>query len=205
MASRAYIVSFIVVYLILCGPLDYEWPAWVAIRIGYLIIIPLLTAILLRWVWKIWNPEEITEERLKRTLAGFNAGIFLVFTYESAVDPKGADIRGIIIFINIAMLSMWYGVTSYENPIRDSLIEDLKDIAEREKAIIEDQKIIIEHFAKIYASQPWRLPLTGQLDSFVIILVDEQGERYRDLAARILERAWELSNEEYQKTGMLYS
>lgn len=79
MKSRGYIVTVIVIVLLIWGPINDSWPASLAIRIGYLILIPLLVSFALRWIWKIWNPDAASENRLERALFGATAGIFLIF------------------------------------------------------------------------------------------------------------------------------
>jgi hypothetical protein len=79
MGSRKYIVGVIAVALLIWGPIDHSWPAWLAIRIGYLILVPLATWFILGWIWKAWQPNPQTEKRLQRSLAGATAGVLLVF------------------------------------------------------------------------------------------------------------------------------
>ena len=79
MGSRKYIVGVIAVALLIWGPLDYSWPAWLAIRTAYLILVPLATWFVLGWIWKAWQPDPRTEKRLQRSLASATAGVLLVF------------------------------------------------------------------------------------------------------------------------------
>jgi hypothetical protein len=79
MASRKYLVGVTAVVLLIWGPIDHSWPAWLAIRLGYLFVIPLITWFLLGWIWKVWQPDEETENRLYRSLIGATAGVLLIF------------------------------------------------------------------------------------------------------------------------------
>ena len=79
MTSRKYIVIIVAVVLLIWGPIDHSWPAWLAIRTGYLIAIPLVTWFLLAWLWKVWQPDKKTEDRLKRSLTSAIAGVLLIF------------------------------------------------------------------------------------------------------------------------------
>lgn len=63
--SRKYIVGVVAVALLLWGPLDHSWPAWWAIRTGYLILIPLATWHLLGWIFRTWQPDPQIEQKLK--------------------------------------------------------------------------------------------------------------------------------------------
>ena len=58
MKNREYIAMAVAIILLLWGPIDHSWPFWLAIRIGYLILIPLFTWFLLGLIWKAWQPNE---------------------------------------------------------------------------------------------------------------------------------------------------
>jgi hypothetical protein len=45
-----------------------------AIRLAYLIAIPIATWFLLGWIWKVWHPHASTEDRFERTLGGATPG-----------------------------------------------------------------------------------------------------------------------------------
>jgi len=86
MGSRKYIVGMVAVALLIWGPLDRSWPAWLAIRTAYLILVPLAIWFLLGWIWKRWQPDPATERRLQRSLAGATAGVLLVFAVMEAMS-----------------------------------------------------------------------------------------------------------------------
>jgi hypothetical protein len=78
---RKCIVAGVVVALTLWGPLEHSWPAWLAIRLAYLVTVPVAVWFGLGYVWKIWRPDSAAENRLSRTLAGAVAGMLLVFAW----------------------------------------------------------------------------------------------------------------------------
>ena len=87
MSCRKYLVGVLVFALLVWGPIDDSWPAWLAIRIGYLIAIPLATWFLLAWIWRVWQPDAASENQLKRVLAGATAGALLVLAiFEATAD-----------------------------------------------------------------------------------------------------------------------
>ena len=78
MSARKYLVGVIVLVLLIWGPVDHAWPAWLFIRISYLVAIPTAAWFVLGLIWKLWRPDGSTEQRLNRTLAGATAGALLV-------------------------------------------------------------------------------------------------------------------------------
>jgi hypothetical protein len=77
MSARIYLVCVLLFVLLIWGPINDSWPASLAIRIGYLIVIPTAFWFILSWIWKAWRPNATTEDRLERTLAGATAGALL--------------------------------------------------------------------------------------------------------------------------------
>jgi len=77
LVARNYLTAALVLILLIWGPLDHSWPAWLAIRTGYLIAIPVATWWLLKWIWKAWQPDSATEERFERALYALTAGALL--------------------------------------------------------------------------------------------------------------------------------
>ncbi len=78
MGPRKYIVGVVAVTLLIWGPGDHSWPAWLLIRMGYLVAIPVAVWFVLGWIWRAWKPDQGAEGRLSRTLAGTTAGVLLI-------------------------------------------------------------------------------------------------------------------------------
>lgn len=85
MSSRKYLVGVLVVVLLIWGPIDDSWPAWFVIRMGYIIAIPLAAWFILGRIWKLWQPDAASENRLERTLAGATGGVLVVFAILAAM------------------------------------------------------------------------------------------------------------------------
>ena len=77
MVSRHYIVGAVVIVLLMWGPLDHDSPWGLAIRLGYLVLVPLIVWVGLMWLWRRWKPDEASEDRLQRTLEGMASGVML--------------------------------------------------------------------------------------------------------------------------------
>jgi hypothetical protein len=73
-----YLVILGFVILVLWGPVDHNWPFWLAIRTSYLVLIPCVLALLLKYLWRRWQPDFEAEDRLKRTVAGAVGGALFV-------------------------------------------------------------------------------------------------------------------------------
>lgn len=136
MGLRRYLVGVVAFGLLLWGPINYSWPAWFAIRIAYLIAIPVATWFLLAWVWTTWRPDTTTEDRLARTIAGATAGVLFVgailaaqtdhhFDCTQAVQTRdgyecvgdyvpapGPDLGKAFMLVIAAGFAAWFGVRS---------------------------------------------------------------------------------------------
>jgi hypothetical protein len=87
MGCRKYIVGATAVALLIWGPLDHSWPAWLAIRIGYIVALPVATWFLLGWLWGVWKPDAASEARLGRALACLTGTVLVVLaTIEVMAD-----------------------------------------------------------------------------------------------------------------------
>jgi hypothetical protein len=139
MKNRGYIVTVVTILLLIFGPVDDLWPFWLVIRIGYLIIIPLVTWFLLALIWKIWMPTDEAERRLSRTLAGITSGIFIsmaIFAgyseshlgntqvvrsldgYEDVGDYillPGPDWGSVFLYTIIAVIAFWVSIRDPNN------------------------------------------------------------------------------------------
>lgn len=135
MNFRRYLIIVIIISLLIWGPIDHAWPAWLAIRLGYLVLIPLTVWFLLRWLWNIWNPNPHVEEVLERILSGLIAFfLFLMAIFEAKSDSHigntawmrtrdgmeavgddiildGPDYGNVIVFVGIALFFVWYSVS----------------------------------------------------------------------------------------------
>jgi hypothetical protein len=108
MSCRKYLVGALVFALIVWGPIDYSWPSWLAIRIAYLIAIPLATWFLLVWIWRVWQPDAATENRLKRVLAGATAGALLVLAiFEAMADTHVGNTNWVRTYDGMEAVGDW--------------------------------------------------------------------------------------------------
>lgn len=64
-----------------------SYPAWLAIRIGYLIAIPTVARLLLNWIWKSCSPTKEAEDRFERSLYAVTAGIFVSLAIQAIETP----------------------------------------------------------------------------------------------------------------------
>ena len=134
MAFRDYLAGIIFVVLLIWGPIDDSWPGWLAIRIVYLILVPLIVWLILGLVWKLWQPSNKLEVFLERILSGIiSIALFVLAVFEAAskthigntqwiqtregMEAVGDDIVlpgpdwGIVfILMGIAVLVLWFGV-----------------------------------------------------------------------------------------------
>jgi hypothetical protein len=134
MFFRKYLVSVVILSLLIWGPLDHSWPAWLAIRIGYLIVIPLIVWFAFKWIWNLWEPTEKVENKLERILSASVCIALLIFAIIRAntnthwdntkwirtrdgteavgedILVNGPDWLSVFILILFAGLVLWYGV-----------------------------------------------------------------------------------------------
>jgi hypothetical protein len=138
MTSQKYLVGVVFISLLIWGPIDNSWPSWLAIRISYLIVIPVIGWFLLKWIWRIWQPSAELEDRLIRALASVTSGVLLVWAilelmsdtnigntmliqthegWEAVGDDiivQGPDWGASIILFVLAVLAFWYSVYKEE-------------------------------------------------------------------------------------------
>jgi hypothetical protein len=134
MNFRNYLAGTIFVILLIWGPIDDSWPVWLAIRIGYLILIPLLVWLLVSWVWSYWQPNDKVEITLERILSGLICIALFTLSILKATSKThientqwvrsrdgveavgddfvapGPDYGTIFILVVIALFVLWYGV-----------------------------------------------------------------------------------------------
>lgn len=135
MNFRRYLIIVIIISLLIWGPIDHTWPAWLAMRLGYLVLIPLTAWFLLSWLWNIWEPNTHVEEVLERILSGLIASfLFLMAIFESKSDAhigntawirtrdgmeavgddivlNGPDYGNVVVLIGIALFFVWHSVS----------------------------------------------------------------------------------------------
>jgi hypothetical protein len=134
MAFRKYLVGTIFAVLLIWGPIDHSWPLWLAIRIGYLILVPLAVWLSLGWIWYHWQPNNKLENTLERILSGIICiALFTLATLEAISEThvgntqqiqtrdgmedvgedillQGPDWGNVFILVIIAILLLWLGV-----------------------------------------------------------------------------------------------
>ena len=134
MNFRNYLAGTIFVVLLIWGPIDHLWPAWLAIRIGYLVLIPLVVWLILMWIWNYWQPEREIEIILERILSGIifvalsalavfeaisksHIGNTQVVVTRDGTEEVGDDIvlqgpdwRSVFVIVIVAILVFWFGV-----------------------------------------------------------------------------------------------
>ena len=134
MTFRNYLTGTILVILLIWGPIDHSWPAWLIIRTSYLILIPLIVWLLFGWIWNRWQPTYNFENTLNRVLSGIiSGGLFTLAIlqatstthigntqtirtrdgYEDVGDYivlPGPDYGNVFVIVIIAIFVLWFGV-----------------------------------------------------------------------------------------------
>lgn len=134
MNFRNYLAGTIFVVLLIWGPIDHSWPAWLVIRIGYLILVPLSVWLLLGWVWNHWQPNKKLEITLERILSGIVCIALFAFAIHEIISKThigntqwiqtrdgteavgddiilpGPDWVNIFVIVVIALIVLWFGV-----------------------------------------------------------------------------------------------
>jgi len=134
MFFRNYFSIVIFVSLLIWGPINHSLSGWLVIRIGYLILIPVLMWFFLKWIWNRWQPTRKFEKLLERTFSSFICCILLIMAIieatsdthignsmwihtQDGMEAVGEDIivqgpaweNVIILFILIGLI-FWFGV-----------------------------------------------------------------------------------------------
>jgi hypothetical protein len=131
---RNYLAGTIFFVLLIWGPINHSWTAWLVIRIGYLYIVPLTAWLLLGWIWNRWQLNAKLDSLLNRTLSGiiFISLIVLAILeatstthigntqrirtrdgYEDVGDSillQGPDYGNVFLILLLAGLLLWFGV-----------------------------------------------------------------------------------------------
>jgi hypothetical protein len=112
MTSQKYLVGIIFLSLLIWGPIDHSWSVWLVIRISYLIAIPVIVWFLLKWIWKIWQPNLETEDRLIRALvSATSGGVFVLAIFELTSDT---NIGNTIILFVLCAVTFGYSISKHE-------------------------------------------------------------------------------------------
>ena len=134
MDFRNYLAGTIFFVLLIWGPINHSWTAWLVIRIGYLYIVPLVAWLLLGWIWNRWQLNAKLNSLLNRTLSGIIFIALIVFAiieatstthigntqwirtrdgYEDVGDSivlQGPDYVIMFVIILFAGLLLWFGI-----------------------------------------------------------------------------------------------
>jgi hypothetical protein len=139
MNFKSYLSGTIFWILLIWGPIDHSNQFGLAIRIGYLILIPLIIWLLLNWVWNRWQPNIKSEIILERILSAIIGIALFVFAYFEAISTthigntqqiqtrdgmedvgeyvtiQGANWGNVFLLIIAALLVFWFGVLKKGN------------------------------------------------------------------------------------------
>lgn len=133
MNFRNNLTGTVFVSLLIWGPIDHTWPAWLFIRIGYLVLIPFLVWLILNGLWRRFDPSKQIESALDRILFGLIGtalvilGLFEATSNEHIGNTKwmrtrdgveavgedvvlpGPDWIVVLMTISIGLIVFWYG------------------------------------------------------------------------------------------------
>ena len=139
MNSIKYLVGLIFVLLLIWGPINHTWTLWLLIRIGYLILIPLLMWFLLKLVWKFWNPNIELEDRIERALYSATSGVLIVLAIIEAnakthientlsiqtrdgiedvgdyITQQGVNWSAVIVLLIFAGIAFWFSISNRDS------------------------------------------------------------------------------------------
>jgi hypothetical protein len=139
MNFKTYLTGTIFLGLGIWGPLVHSKQFGLAIRIGYLILIPFITWLLLNWVWNRWQPNIKSEIILERILSAIIGIALFVFAYFEAISTthigntqqiqtnhgledvgeyiriQGANWGNVFLLIIAALLVFWFAVLKKGN------------------------------------------------------------------------------------------
>lgn len=134
MNFKSYLTGTVFWVLLIWGPIDHESSYGLAIRLLYLIIIPLIIWMLLNLIWHRWEPNIKSEIILERILSGLICITVLVLAYLEAISKThignteqirtrdgledvgedvvlhGANWGNVFLLIIFALLILWFGV-----------------------------------------------------------------------------------------------
>ena len=82
MEPRAYLAGAVALAILIWWPHDQGW----LVRLGYLVLVPLVLWLVLFWVWKRWRPSKAVTEHLDVSLLAATSGLFLAWVFEPLYD-----------------------------------------------------------------------------------------------------------------------
>lgn len=134
MNFKSYLTGIIFWVLLIWGPVDHSRPFGLAIRAGYLIIIPIIVWLVLSWAWNRWQPNIKSEIILERILSGLICIALFIFAFFEAISNthlgntqqiqtrdgmedvgeyvtlQGANWGNVFLFVIAALFVLWFGV-----------------------------------------------------------------------------------------------
>ena len=134
--NRNLLAGLLFVVLLIWAPVE---PYGMVIRIAYLMALPALLWLGLRYFGSKWDGDEAANNRLARGIAGIIAGAFFVGAYLSFTAPyhtectqsvqtrdgtecvgdyvtsKGRDMNGMFILVVFGALATWYAVSKHDD------------------------------------------------------------------------------------------
>ncbi len=132
--NRSFLVGLVFFILLIWGPIDRAWPLPMLIRIAYLVAVPVVASFVLALIWRRWNPDTATENRLTCVIAGAIAGALFVgaaialqadhhFECDQEVRTRdgtecvgdyvlvpGPDRGGALLMVGIGAFAAWFGI-----------------------------------------------------------------------------------------------
>lgn len=134
--NRNLLVGLLFVVLLIWAPVE---PYGMVVRVAYLIALPALLWLGLRYFGSKWDGDEMANNRLARGIAGIIAGAFFVGAYLSFTAPyhtectqsvrtndgsecvgdyvtvKGRDLSGAFISLGLGALATWYAISKHDD------------------------------------------------------------------------------------------
>jgi len=117
MTSQKFIVGVVLISLLIWGPIDHTWPSWLFIRISYFILIPVIVWFLLKWIWKIWQPNTELEDRLIKALVSATSGVLFSLAIIELIS--NTNIGNTIILLVLCVVTFGYSISKNEEKINE--------------------------------------------------------------------------------------
>jgi hypothetical protein len=134
MTFRDYLSVTILLILLIWGPIDQTLPEWLALRIAYVVLVPITSWFILGWIWNNWKPSDKFESLLNRILSVLICIALLSLAFVEATSKShigntewiqtkdgmeavgdnvlvnGPNNANVLIILLIAGLVLWIGV-----------------------------------------------------------------------------------------------